>query len=347
MMKRLVLTLCAVFLSTLLLSPAFGAWEKPELLYSVEQAEKVVGDAKWIILDCRGQESYEKGHIPGALVLNKKSAKSFLRDGTSRVFQDVSKYEKMLGAAGIGNDINILVYSDMKHKLMDDAFITFWLLEYLGHTKVYLLDGGLDAWINAGKKVETDLVKGTPATFKVKLNKSALATSDELFTLAQGKAKSSQLVDCRTKEEYEGYDIRALRGGHIPNTMKNASHVTYFVQKKDEKTGKDVPTGILSEQGALTALEGLDKNKRVIFLCHTGGRSTYGYFIARLMGFANAANFDDGWTVWGSNYQKNYPVEGEQWIDLARIDDAEKKIKALEEKLKNFEEKLKTSEEKK
>ena len=230
----------------------------------------------------------------------------------------------------------------MKHKLMDDAFITFWLLEYLGHTDVHLLDGGFDAWTKAGKPVETAVAKREPAVFKAQPKKSAFATSEELLTLANGTNKNIQLVDCRTKEEFAGYDIRALRGGHIPNTFKNASHVTYFEQKKDEKTGKDVPTGILSEAAVAKALDGLDANGRVVFLCHSGGRSAYGYFAARLMGFTNAANFDDGWFIWATNYQKNYPVADEQWIELARIDEAEKKIKSLETKISDLEALVKT-----
>ena len=329
------------------LTTALGAWTNPDLLYSVAQAEKILGDGKWVILDCRGQEVYEKGHIPGAIVLGKKSAKSLLRDGSARTFQDPGKYEKILGEAGIGNAIRVLVYSDMKHKLMDDAFITFWLLEYLGHTDVHLLDGGFDAWTRAGKPVETAVAKREPAVFKAQPKKSAFATSEELLTLANGTNTNIQLVDCRTKEEFAGYDIRALRGGHIPNTFKNASHVTYFEQKKDEKTGKDVPTGILSEAAVAKALDGLDANGRVVFLCHSGGRSAYGYFAARLMGFTNAANYDDGWFIWATNYQKNYPVEDEQWIELARIDEAEKKIKSLETKISDLEALIKTLTDKK
>ena len=346
-MKKTGFYLTAILILFSFVQLSFAAWTNPDILYSVEQAEKVVGDGKWVILDCRGQDAYEKGHIPGAIVLGKKSAKSLLRDGTARVFKDVAKYEKIFSEAGIGNDVNVLVYSDMKHKLMDDAYITFWLLEYLGHTRMHLLDGGLDAWTKAGKTVDTTVAKAAPATFKAKLNASAYASSEELFALAKGKGKGSQLVDCRTKEEFEGYDIRALRGGHIPNTMKNASHDGYFEQKKDEKTGKDVPTGILSEAAVVKALDGVDKGARTIFLCHSGGRSAYGYFISRLMGFANAANYDDGWMVWGSNYQKNYPVESEQWMEFARIDESEKKIKSLEEKILALEEKMKGMEEKK
>ncbi len=204
------------------LSPLSGllALDQSGLLYSVAQAEKIVGDSNWVILDCRGQEVYEKGHIPGAIVLGKKSAKNFLRDGSARTFQDPSKYEKILGEAGIGNATRVLVYSDMKHKLMDDAFITFWLLEYLGHTDVHLLDGGFDAWTKAGKPVETAVAKREPAVFKAQPKKSAFATSEELLTLANGTNKNIQLVDCRTKEEFEGATSAPCVAGTSPTPSR-------------------------------------------------------------------------------------------------------------------------------
>ena len=65
------------------------------------------------------------------------------------------------------------------------------------------------------------------------------------------------------------------------------------------------------------------------------------------MGFTNAANYDDGWFIWATNYQKNYPVEDEQWIELARIDEAEKKIKSLETKIGDLEALVKTLTDKK
>jgi thiosulfate/3-mercaptopyruvate sulfurtransferase len=339
MSKKILLMSMAVFLLLTPLKGAYGAWTNPDLLYQVDQAEKIIGNAQWVILDCRDQASYEKGHLPGAITLGKASAKKMLRDGTARTLQDFSLYEKLLGGAGISNDKEILVYSDVKSKLMDDAFLAFWVLEYLGQTKVHLLNGGFDAWTQAGKKVETVPVKGTPAVFKVNVDRDKLATSEELFKTAKNEAKETQLVDNRSKEEYEGYDIRSIRGGHVPNTAKNVAHVTFFEQKKDEKTGKTSPTGILSEAAVSKALDGLDKNKRIIFLCQTGTRSSFGYFVSRLAGFTNTANHDDGWVVWGSNFYKNYPVEKEQWLDFSRIEELEKKVKDLEDKLKALERK--------
>ena len=330
----------AVMILFLFLAPVkgvFGAWANPDLLYTVDQAEKIVGNPKWVILDCRDQANYEKGHLPGAVILGKASAPKILRDGTARVFQDLTKYEKILGQAGLGNDKEILVYSDLKSRLMIDAFLTFWVLEYLGHKKVHLLDGGLDAWVKAGKKVETAPSKITPALFTVTADRTKLASSEEVFEFATGREKNRQLVDCRTREEFDGYDIRALRGGHIPKTTKNVPHFTFFELKKDEKTGKEIPTGFLSEAAVNKALEGLDKSKRTFFLCQTGTRSTFGYFVSRLSGFSNPANYDDSWLVWANNFYKNYPVENEQWIDFSRITELENKVKELENRIKTLE----------
>ena len=337
MAKRSFLAMAMVVIFLASVQAAFAAWANPDLLFQVDQAEKIIGNPQWVVLDCRDQASYEKGHLPGALNLGKAGAKKILRDGTARTFQDFSIYEKLLGGAGISNDKNILVYSDVKSKLMDDAFLTFWVLEYLGHSNVHLLNGGFEAWTQAGKKVETAPVKGTPTVFKVTVDRNKLATNEEILKLAKNEAKDMQLVDNRSREEFDGYDIRSLRGGHVPNTTKNVPHVTFFEQKKDEKTGKTSPTGILSEAAISKNLDGLDKNKRTIFLCQTGTRSSFGYFVSRLTGFKNTANHDDGWVVWGNNFYKNYPVEKEQWLDFSRIDDLEKKVKELEDKIKSLE----------
>jgi thiosulfate/3-mercaptopyruvate sulfurtransferase len=337
MVKRAFVTMGMVFIFLLSVQGAFAAWTNPDLLFSVDQVEKIIGNPQWVILDCRDQANYEKGHLPGAVILGKASAPKILRDGTARVFQDLAKYEKIFGQAGISNDKEVLVYSDLKSKIMADAFLTFWVLEYLGHKKVHLLDGGLDAWVRAGKKVETAPSKITPALFTVKADRTKLASSEEVLEHATGKEKNNQLVDCRTREEFDGYDIRALRGGHIPKTTRNISHVTFFEHKKDEKSGKDIPTGLLSEAAVNKALEGLDKGKRTFFLCQTGTRSTFGYFVSRLSGFSNPANYDDSWIVWANNFYKNYPVENEQWIDLSRITELENKVKELEDKIKSLE----------
>lgn len=307
-------------------------WANPDLLVTPDVVEKNITKPDWVVIDCRKLEDYAKGHIPGAISLG-KNCKKGLRDGTSRVFHDASKYEHILGKVGIGNNTHVVVYGDLKTKAMDDATVAFWVLEYLGHDKVHVLNGGLEAWTMAGKKLDTQPIIKQPATFKAKVVKSRYASTDEVLKIAKGQTKDVHLVDARTKGEHEGEDIRALRGGRIPHTTVNISHADTYDKKKDPVTGKDVSTSFLSPETVAKFYEKLDKNKRTVGYCQTGTRSTLTYLELRLLGFKDPANYDDSWIVWGNAINKGYPVEDEQWVDLSRIKQLEDDVKQLKEKV--------------
>lgn len=338
MRKRFVSGLVSSILFLAFIGVAGAAqWANPDLLVTPETIEKNISKPDWVVVDCRKLEDYAKGHIPGAISLGRECKKA-LRDGTSRIFKDLSRYEKLLGKAGISNATHVVLYSDVKNKHMEDAFIAFWILEYLGHDKAHVLNGGLDAWTKAGHKLDTHPTMKQPSTFKSAVVKSRLATTDEVLQIAKGQKKGVQLIDARTKAEFEGDDVRALRGGRIPHANLNVSHIDTFDKVKDPKTGKDVPTAFLSPDAVAKAYESLNKNERAVAYCQTGSRSTYTYMQLRLLGFKDPANYDDSWIVWGSNF-RNYPVENEQWIDLSRIKALEDDVKKLKEKLEAAEKK--------
>ena len=274
------------------------------------------------MVDCRNLEDYAKGHIPGAISLGDECKKA-LRDGTSRAFHDVTKYEKVLSKVGIGNDTNVVFYGDMKTETMDSATVGFWVLEYLGHTRVHVLNGGLEAWSKEGKKLEQQPAIKQPAVFKAKVVKSRIAPTEEIVRIAKGEEKA-QLIDARTKGEHEGHDVRSVRGGHVPHTTINVDYLTTFDKVKDPATGKDKPTGFLSADNVAKAYASLDKNKRTIVHCQTGTRSTVTYLELRLLGFKEPANWDDSWIMWGNDLTRKYPVEDEQLIDLSQDQKARK-----------------------
>ncbi len=308
-------------------------WANPDLLVSAETLKKNIGKADWAIVDCRDLKDYAKGHIPGAISLGKRCKKA-LRDSTSRAFRDTSKYETMLGKVGIGNDTNVVFYYDGLGTLTD-ATVGFWILEYLGHDKVYVLNGGLDAWRKAGNRLVAKPTIRKATTFKVKMKASAYSPTDEVLQIALGKIKDVQLFDSRTRAEYLGKDIRSIRGGYVPNTIGNVSHLDTLAQKKDAKTGKAGPTAYLDPDMAEKAFGSLDKSKRTVAYCQTGTRSTLTYLQLRLLGFEEPANWDESWRVYGS--QLDYPVAGEQWYNFAGVNKAIKKVAALEGKIKALE----------
>ncbi|NOX20562.1 MAG: sulfurtransferase [Nitrospirae bacterium] len=345
-MKRgfYVLALVVILLFSVSLSAQAAQWANPELLVTPEFVKKRIDDPNWVIVDCRDLKKYLKGHIPGAISLGKRCKKA-LRDPSARVWRDISKYEKLFSKVGIGNDTNVIFYyGDIKD--MPDATVAFWVMEYLGHKKVHILNGGIDAWRKAGFRLVKKPVKLKPKTFKVKsINKSVYAETDEILDIATGKKKGIQLIDSRTPKEYLGKDCRALRCGHVPNATINVSHIDTLVKVLDKKTGKKKPIAYLDPEVVSKAFAKLDKNVRTIAYCQTGTRSTLTYFQLRLLGFKNPANWDESWRVWGSHYN-DYPVEapnGEQWYNFAKVNktlkNLKKEIKKLKEKIKKLEKK--------
>ena len=290
-------------------------------------------------------KDYAKGHIPGAISLGKR-VKSALRDSTARVFSDVSKYEKLLGKAGIDNNTHVVFYHG-DEKTLTDATVGFWVLEYLGHDKVHFMDGGLEAWRNSGFRLAKDPTIKEPKTYKANVVASRLATTSEITDIATGKTTGVQVIDSRSEKENKGEDIRAIRGGHVSNTTINVSHKDTMIKELDKKTEKMEATGFIDANAVQEKFGSLDKNKRTIGYCQTGTRSTLTYLELRLLGFKDPANWDDSWRVYASDLAANRPVEapnGEQWYNFDKVN---KDLKSLDKKVKELEETIAALKEKK
>jgi len=305
-------------------------WANPELLVSADELKEGMKQGNWVAVDCRDLKDYVKGHIPGAISLGNRCKKA-LRDATSRVFLNTSKYEKLFGKVGIGNDTHVVFYYEGLGT-MTDATTGFWIMEYLGHDKAHVLNGGIDAWRKAGNRLDNKPVKLKEATFKANVVPARYSDTDEIVAIANGKKPGTQLVDSRTSKEHQGKDIRALRGGHVANTTLNVSHKDTLSMGKNKKTGKMEAVAYLDPEAATKAFGELDKNQRVVAHCQTGTRSTMTYLQLRALGFQDPANWDDSWRVYGSTLE--YPVEDEQWYNFAGVN---KKIKKLEKQVQALE----------
>ena len=313
--KITVRFLVVVFL--LVSASAYSAeYANPNLLVTPSNVEK--NKDKWIVIDCRDKEAttdkktgetfkgYIDGHIPGAITLGGECGKVLRTKETATVFTDTAdpkkydtkKYEEILGNAGISSDKTVVVYADVKR--ITGASVGFWILEWLGAKDVRFLNGGIEAWEAAGKKLDTTETKLQKATFKAnpETMKKRIATTEEVLKIAKGEIKDAQLIDSRTPGEYAGTDVRAKRGGRIPSCLLNVSHTETFDKK----------TGMIKSMDELEKLFGkLDKNKRTIPYCQTGTRSTLTYLQFRLMGFKDVANYDDSWIIWGN--REDLPLE--------------------------------------
>src|SRR5690554_1218827 len=126
-------------------------------------ADTIVIDVRFNMADPEaGRKSYEEGHIPHAvyLDLNKDLSGPAQKHGGGRPLPDVRTFSEKLGALGIDQDKTVIIY-DQKNGIF--AARAWWLLHYLGHEKVYVLEGGFKEWTKAGNIV-TRKIKASEST---------------------------------------------------------------------------------------------------------------------------------------------------------------------------------------
>ena len=282
-----------------------------------------------VLVDARAAADYKKGLIPGAVVLGDKEARSGMRDASGRILS-VPQLEKMLGNAGLTRDTEVIAYGS---KADTNPDLLFWVLEYFGSTKAKVYHGGIEDWM-AGKHPITNEPRKLPAAqFTAKLRPELIATTD--YVKKNLKNKEILFIDTRTVKEHEGEDIRAVRGGNIPAV--NQVNIPYEMAWMDPEAGKKpadkkVEGVSLKDVAALKEVyKAADPKKEVVAYCQTGIRSTQTYAVLRNLGYQKVRNYDDSWTIWGSD--PSLPVANETYYDFAKVNNAMKRLDALEQQL--------------
>lgn len=180
-------------------------------------------DPQVIIADCRfsladaalGRQQYAAGHIPGAYYfdLDQDLSSPVQQHGGRHPLPDPQVLAAKLSQAGITNDTLIVAYDDSR---LPFAARFWWLLRYLGHDRVAVLDGGWQGWLTDRYPQTTVVPPARSSDFRVNLR------GDRVVDIEQVKARSSStvLIDSREGERYRGErePIDPI-AGHIPGAV--------------------------------------------------------------------------------------------------------------------------------
>ncbi|WP_342432070.1 sulfurtransferase [Neobacillus sp. FSL H8-0543] len=198
---------------------------------------KFIIDKEWLfnqlhessirIVDCRfsladsekGNREYGYSHLPGAVFfdLEKDLSGSVGDHGGRHPLPDIDEFVQKLERSGIDETITVVVYDQG-----DGAFAArfWWMLQYLGHEKVFVLDGGFNSWKEADYPVSTEIPVYEPAEFKININREIIGNVDNVRAVVNGQLAPAILIDSREERRYLGLEEPIdKKAGRIPGAI--------------------------------------------------------------------------------------------------------------------------------
>jgi thiosulfate/3-mercaptopyruvate sulfurtransferase len=274
-------------------------------LISTDTLAESLRNASWLIADCRynlndetwGRAEYENAHIPGAVFVDVAHDLAGQRTGTNgrHPLPSVDAIASTFGRLGIRDDTQVIAYDQEAGAF---ASRLWWMLRYLGHDAVAVLNGGFAKWTREGRPVRGGQETGRGQIFTPRLREQMRVTVDE--TLAHLGDPSMLLIDARSPDRYAGKpDPLDTVYGHIPGARNR------YYRDNVTNAGTMRPAPELRSDFE-RALEGRAANQAVMY-CGSGITACHNLLAMEHAGLQGARLFAGSWSEWESD--PNRPVE--------------------------------------
>ncbi|PZG22262.1 sulfurtransferase [Nonomuraea aridisoli] len=184
----------------------------PEQLAALEGA--TVLDVRWRLGGPPGLESYREGHIEGAVFCDLDADLAAPPGEAGRhPLPEAQSFQSAMRRLGVSDDRPVVVYDDAASTAAARAW---WVLRYFGHRDVRVLDGGLPAWIAAGRPTTKEVPQPAEGDFTARPGGMPVLTADEAAALAG----AGVLLDARAAERYRG-EVEPIDpvAGHVPGAV--------------------------------------------------------------------------------------------------------------------------------
>ena len=276
----------------------------PQPLVSCEQLAAHLNDPDWRIVDCRhqlsdvgyGQRVYAEGHLPGAFFMHLDRDLSGAMSGCNgrHPLPDPQVLAAKFGAIGISSRTQVVAYDDAEGMVSGRLW---WMLRWLGHDNVAVLDGGFNRWVKEGRPLTRDIPVVQPTVFEVE-QRDWVVTADEV--LANIALPELVVVDARGPDRFRGENetIDPV-GGHIPGARNR------FFRDNLDADGRFRPAAELRRE-FLELFAGTPPDKTVM-QCGSGVSACHNLIALELAGLTGARLYAGSWSEWCSDSAR--PVE--------------------------------------
>jgi thiosulfate/3-mercaptopyruvate sulfurtransferase len=264
-------------------------------LISAATLARHLDDPAFVVVDCRhnladvdaGERAYRSAHLPGAVFLHLDRDLSGVKSGRNgrHPLPEIDALAATFGRAGIDATRQVVAY-DQNNGMA--ASRLWWLLRWVGHEAVAVLDGGVDQWRAEGLPL-TDVLPASRATTFAPAPAAPTATADEIL---RDLGDAALLVlDARAPERFRG-EVEPIDpvAGHIPG----ARNRPYTDNLTPQGTFKPATT-LRSEY---LALLGASSPEAVVHQCGSGVSACHNALAMSIAGLPGSRLYPGSWSEW-------------------------------------------------
>ena len=269
-------------------------------LLSAQELNRHLDDPNWVIIDCHfdlndtqaGRRHYQAAHIPGAVYAHLDedlSGPATPMNGGRHPLPDIDTFTNTLSAWGIDSTKQVIVYDDAKGAM---AGRLWWMLRWLGHHAVAVLDGALSAWMDAKYELSEHPEQPRKARFTPRQRPEMIAPVSEV----EDNLISKQLLvlDARMPERFSGeYEPIDPVGGHIPGAINHPLIKNVDADSKFLSPDRlaNMYQKVLGDQSA----------SQVVCMCGSGVTACHNLLAMEAAGIKGARLYPGSWSEWVSN----------------------------------------------
>jgi thiosulfate/3-mercaptopyruvate sulfurtransferase len=260
------------------------------------------GDANWVIVDCRhdlmnlaaGRDAYAAGHLPNALFADMEHDLSGEKRDASGAFRgrhplpEKDAFIELLRSWGVNDDTQVVAYD--AHGGMFAARL-WWMLRWVGHEAVAVLDGGVPAWQAVGLPLSTDAAVTRPRG-AIAAREALVTTVDVNAVLHNVEHGGRAVVDARAPDRFRGENetIDPI-GGHIPGARNR------FFKDNLQADGRfKAPAQLKEELGVAVG-----DPRSAIMQCGSGVTACHNLLALEVAGMPGAALYPGSWSEWSAD----------------------------------------------
>ncbi len=252
-------------------------------------------DPDWLIADCRfelgkpdtGLQAWRAGHIPGAIYadLERDLSTAVTAQSGRHPLPAIEAIAATFSRFGIGDRTQVVCYDAGNGAY---AARLWWMLRYLGHDAVAVLDGGFAAWVEEGRRVSADAVTRSPARFVARPHPEMLC---DAAGVAAALARGELLVDVRGAERFAG-GVEPLDSvaGHVPGAINLP-----FLENLDARGRFLSPAALAKRWRDRT---NADAGRPIICMCGSGVTACHQLLALEAAGIGGGRLYAGSWSEW-------------------------------------------------